>query len=189
MTHQDFERTWWGDCANTYGEETKQLVYAKRMGLRTHYQDGKGPFIDLMFKSVVDLGGGPVSLLLKTTNAGHRLVVDPCAYPAWISARYMRAGIEYHQRRAEYFIPDMPVDECWLYNVLQHVEDPQLIIQRARNAAKVVRIFEWINIPAHEGHPHELKAAALDSWLGGVGSVEQMNEGGCVGTAYYGVFL
>lgn len=187
--HQRFERSWWGDCGNTFGEECKQLSYANRMGLHGTQIDGKGPFFRLGGRSVADLGGGPVSLLLKTVDAGRRLVVDPCDYPMWVRDRYAACGIRFEQKRAEDFRPRTGFDEVWIYNVLQHVIDPELIIQRARNAAKFIRIFEWIDIPPHEGHPHELNASTLDRWLSGHGSVEQMNENGCVGRAYYGSFI
>jgi len=65
---QEWEFGWWGNCVNTYGEETKQLLYAARMGL-TAFHDGKSPFnFDLGGASVLDIGGGPSSLLLKCTN-------------------------------------------------------------------------------------------------------------------------
>lgn len=188
MTAQQFEKSWWGDCCNTYGEETKQIVYAKLMGLTSVNIDGKGPFFDTRYRSVVDLGGGPTSMLLKAINTPRRLVVDPCAYPMWTRARYDAAGIHVWVKRAEDFEPQDRFDECWMYNVLQHTDDPELIIQRARMGARIIRIVEWVDIPPHEGHPHELKAALLDQWLRGTGKVKQMMEGGCYGRVYYGTF-
>lgn len=185
---QHFERTWWGDCSNTFGEEYKQLSYARRMGLHGVQIDGKGPFFRVGGMSIADLGGGPVSLLLKTVDAGRRVVVDPCDYPMWVRDRYAACGIQFINHRAEDFAPLLRFDECWIYNVLQHVDDPELILQRARNASKFIRVFEWIDIPPHEGHPHQLDARTLDRWLSGRGAVEQMNENGCVGRAYYGIF-
>lgn len=186
--HQDFEAGWWGNCVNTFGEETKQLTYAQRMGLVHVNQDGHWPVYDMQGKSVLDLGGGPASMLLKCVNLGRATVVDPCAYPEWIDQRYTVAGVEYQRGAAEDYILDEVYDECWIYNVLQHVQDPQKIIANARNAGMVVRIFEWIDLPPHIGHPHELKADSLSEWLGGYGTVEQMNENGCVGRAFYGTF-
>ncbi len=34
---QQWESEWWGDCVNTFAEETKQLTYAKKMGLEMHF--------------------------------------------------------------------------------------------------------------------------------------------------------
>jgi hypothetical protein len=130
-------------------------------------------------------------MLLKTFNRGAGcVVVDPCEYPFWIQHRYHAAGITYLREPAE--TVDLSSlfswDEAWVYNVLQHVEDPELIIHRMRRFASVIRIFEWIDLPPHLGHPHELKAPDLARWLGGPGKVEQMNTQGCVGRAFYGAF-
>lgn len=192
---QDFERNWWGGCENTFTEETKQLTYAYKMGLTCYSNNGKWPCYDLAGKNVIDIGGGPVSLLLKCENRGRSLVVDPCRYPTWIWSRYWEAHIEQKQIRGEDLdTEDMDTDaeplwnEAWIYNVLQHTQDPEKIITNARCLAPVVRIFEWLDIPAHEGHPQELKEEDLNKWLNGVGTTEQLSENGCYGRAYYGVF-
>lgn len=189
--HQDFERKWWGHCGNTYGEETKQIVYAKLMGLAFSH-DGNSPFsINMTGKSVMDIGGGPSSLLLKC-HLDHGVVVDPCEYPEWVAKRYEAAGIGFIRQagedipddaRAEYF------DEVWIYNVLQHTQDPERIIKNAMRCGKVLRIFEWIDIPAHEGHPHMLTEANLNAWIGQAGSTGVLTgEGECFGRYYAGVF-
>ncbi len=184
----DFEAAWWGQCLHTYGEETKQLTYAKMMGLEWTKDDGRWPVFDLANRSVLDIGGGPVSLLLKCANGARRSVVDPCPYPEWVAARYEAAGIDYIVESGEDFSLDDSFDEAWIYNVLQHVRDPEALIHNARAHAKKIRLFEWIEIPAHEGHPHRLRAKDLDCWLGRRGMTGYLNDSNCVGPAYYGVF-
>lgn len=151
MTWDDDQRSeaaWWGDCSNTFGEETKQLTYARKLGLDPLNIDGHWPTYDLTGRSVLDIGGGPVSLLLKTINRAKATVVDPCRYPDWIRDRYTTAGIAYLQQPGEQATP-LGFDEAWIYNVLQHVQDPGQIIRNAKASAPVVRLFEWIGIPAH----------------------------------------
>jgi 2-polyprenyl-3-methyl-5-hydroxy-6-metoxy-1,4-benzoquinol methylase len=190
--HQDFEAGWWGTCANTFGEESKQITYAHRMGLVNEPFEGHWPSYDLAGRSVLDLGGGPVSMLLKCRNLGRGMVIDPCPYPQWVNDRYACAGLSYWRSPAEAVGEHLGPgswDEAWIYNVLQHVQDPEQIVANALQAAKVVRIFEWIDLPPHLGHPHMLTAPELSRWLGGMGTVEQMNENGCVGRAFYGAFM
>lgn len=185
-----FERNFWGQCTNTYGEETKQLVYARRMRLHFHH-DGRSPYnIDMQRKSVIDIGGGPTSLLLKCTNLLRGVVVDPLEWPQWVYDRYGAAGILCFPYPGEEVTVTRfgKFDEAWIYNCLQHVTDPAKIVYNARQMAKTVRLFEWIDIPPHEGHPQMLTRNLLDQWLGRKAVVEQLNEGGCVGRAYYGVF-
>jgi hypothetical protein len=71
---------------------------------------------------------------------------------------------------------------------MQHAIDPGKIIDNAKKAAPVLRLFEWIDIPAHDGHPHELTEASLNEWIGQKGNVITLAESGCYGKAYYGVF-
>lgn len=185
---QAWERTWWGDCTATFGEEAKQITYAHRMGLVNQPHYGKWPVYDLHGRSVVDLGGGPVSLLLKTRNGSDLAVVDPCPYPEWVTARYEHVGIRQYRENAEDWRDVFDRDEAWCYNVLQHVVDPEAVIATAKAQAKVLRIFEWVETETNVGHPHCLHAAELDRWVGGTGQVGFVNENGAYGLAWWGTF-
>ena len=186
---QKLEKDWWASCANTFGEEQKQTVYAKKMGLKV-YDDGNSPFcIDKTGLAILDIGGGPVSMLLKT-KANLRVAIDPCDYPEWVKQRYEECGIKYSREKGE-DIPqdfDKKFDEVWIYNCLQHVDNPQKIIDNAKRVGKLIRMFEWIGHETNAMHPHKLMWPQLDEWLGGKGKVENINELGCVGEAYYGTF-
>jgi hypothetical protein len=162
--HQKVERSWWGTCQNTYGEEHKQMVYASLMGLVASH-DGNSPFsFDMEGKKILDIGGGPVSLLLKCRNFGHSVVWDPCLYPRWVYDRYDAAGIKYAIMKGEdAYVKDF--DEVWIYNVLQHTEEPEQIICNAKDAGKALRIFEWVDIPPHDGHPQMLTVDTLKQWI------------------------
>lgn len=182
------EVAWWQDCANTWHEEQKQFVYAKRMGLQANWGGAHPPTYDIGGASVLDIGGGPVSLLLKCENLGYCVVCDPGRFPAWVNARYREHGIEHWTTGGEGLSDGHDFDEAWIYNTLQHVFDPALVIERARDSARTIRIFEWIDIAPYPGHPHELTQERLDFWLGATGFTVSLNESGAVGRAYYGVF-
>lgn len=189
---QKWEHDWWGDCTNTINEEIKQQTYAKYMGLQKVTVEYGYPY-DIAGKSIIDIGGGPVSLLLKTINRGKCAVVDPCEYPEWTMARYKTADIEYIKRPAEQFqfSPGVQInfDEAWIYNVLQHTEDPAMIIENTRKITKRLRIFEWIETETNIGHPHKLTEKKLNEWIGKPGIVIDLNgENNCYGKCYYGIF-
>lgn len=182
MSEHDFEKAYWGDCCNTFDEDQKHYVYAKYMGLpQTHYS------FDVQGKSILDIGGGPTSMLLKTLNLSRGKVIDPIDYPQWTKDRYAIKNIEVQVGPGE-AMDEGGWDEVWIYNCLQHTEDPGMIINKALDAADVLRIFEWVDVPAHDGHPHELTEANLNNWIGGPGQVVQLAQQGCFGKAYYGVF-
>lgn len=187
---QEWEAEWWGSCLLTFGEEAKQISYGYRMGLVNEPWMGKWPCYDLAGRSILDLGGGPVSMLLKTRDGSRLTVVDPCPYPDWVAARYAAAGIEYRVEVAEKYLSVSSFDEAWIYNVLQHVVDPEAVIATARAHAKTLRIFEWVDTETNVGHPHSLSKSDLDRWIGNDadGTVEMVNENGAYGLAYYGAF-
>jgi len=186
---QAWEKDWWNNCINTYYEEMKQLVYAERMGLictpdaKTRYR------FDMEGKSVLDIGAGATSLLLKCVNVQGK-IIDPLKFPDWVMQRYAAAGIVFERKKAEDMNIEEKFDECWIYNCLQHVEDPEKIIMNVRKSAKIIRIFEWIDTQPNEGHPRTLTEEKLNASFGGEGKVEMFTgQNGCKGRAYYGVFI
>ena len=83
----------------------------------------------------------------------------------------------------------MGFDEAWIYNVLQHTENPKKVIENAQRVANTIRIFEWVNTGINIGHIHNLTESKLNEWLGGYGKVETFNgQWNCYGKAYYGIF-
>lgn len=183
------EAAWWGTCANTWHEEQKQFVYAKRMGLQANWSCAHPPTYDLGSKSVIDIGGGPVSLLLKSVNFLNGVVADPAQWPDWVIERYRAHGISYWMRPGEELEGEKAFfDEAWIYNTLQHVEDPARVIAAAKATVGVIRIFEWIDIEPYPGHPHKLTKPQLEEWLGQLGFSARINEYGAVGKAFYGVY-
>lgn len=191
--HQTFEKDFWGDCINTFGEEAKQITYAHYMGLENiRGPRGEWPCFDMKSASVVDIGGGPCSMLLKTINAKNKTVIDPCGFPKWIDARYFAAEIEWIQSPAEHCFVSIKFDEVWIYNTLQHVIDPEAVIKNSFDLLKDsgrIRIFEWIHVPVSIGHPHFLTEIGLSSWLGRGGKVDNIDCNGAVGKAFFGTFL
>ena len=177
-----FEKDFWGDCTNTFGEETKQYVYARLMGLKM--VDWR---LDVEHKRILDIGGGPTALLLKTVNLAGGRVCDPIQYPDWVYARYSAKNIGYVVRRGE-DLDESGWDEVWIYNVLQHTIDPKKILQNALRAAPVLRLFEWLDFPPHPGHPWMLTEADMTRWLGRKGLVVQLAHDGCFGKSFSGIF-
>jgi 2-polyprenyl-3-methyl-5-hydroxy-6-metoxy-1,4-benzoquinol methylase len=184
-----WENEWHGNCVNSYNEETKQYIYAHYMGLdqyATNYYGQKG--WDFGNQSILDMGCGPYSLLLKS-KAAYKLGVDPCPYPIWVGMRYDAADVEIEPVKGENFeYEGILFDEVLLYNCLQHTEDPAKICQNIRQISKIIRVFEWVDTGIADGHIQDLTEEKLNTWLGGEGKVEFINQSPVVGKAYYGVF-
>lgn len=180
---QAWEVAWHGSCANTYHEETKQLHYAARMGLTPTPTESEWPTFDLHGQSVLDIGGGPCSLLLKCRNVVGT-VLDPGSFPDWTVARYIDAGILLEREPAEDWKSLRRFDEIWLYNCLQHTRDPEAVVRNARCWGDLVRVYEWIDTEVNEGHPHSLSEAQLNEWFGAEGLTETNGRT----RAWYGIF-
>jgi hypothetical protein len=179
--HEDytFEKDYWGNCCNTFDEEQKHFVYASFMGIpKNRYS-----FI-LPNRSVMDIGGGPSSMLLKCKGLKNGKIVDPIEYPQWTKDRYKLMNIEVDVKPGEEVTETDAYDEVWIYNCMQHAIDPEQIITNAKRAGKILRLFEWIDVPAHEGHPHELTESNLNEWIGSSGKTATLSLMGCFGKAY-----
>jgi len=181
--HQQWEAEWHmhnNNCANSYNEETKQYNYAHKMGLDrfiTNWFGAKG--WDFGDNLVLDVGGGPYSLLLKS-KAKKMVIVDPCTYPNWTQVRYKECGIEVIKKKAEDMDFNYHFDIILCYNVLQHTENPELICKKMLEYGATIYFFDWVGVGNTPGHPQVLEAEKLDMWLNGKGTVE--------GNAYFGVF-
>src|SRR5271157_3366544 len=93
---QKHEAAYWGNCLGmtAWGEFCKQEMYGREMELFEEYGTEFAE-LDMKGESVLDLGGGPVSMTLRCFNAKRLVVVDPCNWPPSVKRRYDNYGIEF----------------------------------------------------------------------------------------------
>ena len=188
-TANQWEKDWWNSCVNTWQEESKQIEYFKRMGLPLENRNGQYPVIDFKGKSVIDIGGGPVSGLLKGINMKNPVVVDPLDMPQWCKDRYEIAGIKFEQDKAETYCKGH-YDIGLIYNCLQHTENPKKIIENMKKMCDVIYIHEWLDTPISDGHIQSITEAKLNEWLDAKVMVGQERWSDTVVTPYaFGMFL
>jgi len=154
-----WEAEWWGNEPNERwaAEVDKQKTYARLMGLPYDLDMGK--------KNILDVGCGPTSMLLRAKHGGKSVGVDPLPVSKKTKARYKDAKVRLFTVKGEdLFNPGngtntlrgATFDEVWMYNCLQHCDQPAIILSRIALAGKVIRIFEWLNMGVAPGHPHNL---------------------------------
>ena len=183
QTKEVFEKNWWADCL---GKNVIQELFKQNLCMK-YMQISEWP--DLRGKSVCDVGGGPWSILLRTFNVGRAVIVDPLLYPNYILRRYANLNIEYIQQVAEdaSAFQDTIFDEIWCYNCLQHVDDPQKVLQNIKEHCNLFRCFDWIFTPAHLGHPHTLTPQlflnTFKDWEIKHSEEIDVNQPGCYGEA------
>lgn len=102
-------------------------------------------------KSIMEIGPARFAALLYCQNFKQSYIVEPSIYE----------GIEpYYEGKNIKFIREMyeeckspKVDEIWLLNLMQHVKDPDALIEKAKKHSKIIRFFEPINLPTDNEHP------------------------------------
>ena len=79
--------------------------------------------------------------------------------------------------------------EIWMFNVLQHVQDPEKFISVAKKA-KTVRYFEPIDTGTAPYHPHSFTKDDFDRWFPGVNKYYNETTNQCFhnGPCCYGVY-
>jgi ubiquinone/menaquinone biosynthesis C-methylase UbiE len=182
---QEWERNWWLNTPQQYRVEIKKGdIVASWLGIKN------SPAL-----SVIDIGCGPFSILQRV-QVGFGCAVDPINYGP-LELGYTTTGISRVFCRGEDLsdmLPGAAFDEAWIYNCLQHVEDPTAVLGQAIRVAKRVRLFEWINLPPYTGHLHTLTIPMLmapfreagwhtDFHFQGVADADGLN-----GEFYVGVF-
>lgn len=180
---QKFERDWWMNNVHAHpGEIVKNKFVARMLFIDRGVPD----------RSVIDIGCGPVSLLLHLpVKSG--VGVDPLdfgdlekAYSEKNIRRLIKCGEDISESDGFY-------DEAWIYNCLQHVKSPVTILRNATKVAKIVRLFEWC-MPAYHGHPWELTPEMLRTpfteagWYTRMETTGYLNHSGLVGKYFMGIF-
>lgn len=184
---QVWERQWWKNKSKWAGEIKKQLSYARLMGMPDD--------LDFGDKRILDVGCGPVSLLLRSKH-GPSVGVDPMPMDEETLAEYARVNSRFIESKAEDMSCDERFDEAWIYNCLQHVEDVHAILTRVAKCADEVRVFEWIDLPPCSGHPQTITeeqfttAFPASEWEYKIYNVGALNGfGGTVTNRYLALYL
>ena len=144
-----WESDWWGlEWNRRWDEEIeKQAVYFRCMGAPDDLDFGQ--------KRILDVGCGPVSMLQRSVH-GFARGVDPLPVTDVTKLRYRDRGAQFLNIKAEEMPVDMAFDETWMYNCLQHTDNPREILKRICDVSREVRIFEWLDTGLSDGHIHSL---------------------------------
>jgi ubiquinone/menaquinone biosynthesis C-methylase UbiE len=152
--HQSYEISEANKGHHNHDEETKQKYYGLLMGLSFFY--------DCEGQSILDVGGGPDSMLLRSKNFSKARIVDPGDYPSSVINTYKEKNIEYVQELAEDYTSNEQFDEVWIYNVLQHTVNTKQIIENSiRSANKRIRFLDWGYTKPFRGHPQTITTRYL----------------------------
>lgn len=141
--------------------------------LERHLHNGIAGLLRLMVQetanlTVLDVAAGPLSLLLDYP-ARRATALDPLDFGSYETA-YEQASIERVRTRAEEYAPGRQWDEVWMYNCLQHVWRPAIVLAHITHWARSrIRVFEWVEQPTSVVHLHTLHREEIAGVLWGNG--------------------
>ena len=176
------------NTAQHYAETYKK--YFKYVGLGT----------DLQGLHIMEVGPAYHPALAICSNWGMAIIVEPMSSPQLFeTVRLFNISIldeplEYYPgiinwRTAAKEHSDKPV-EIWIFNVMQHVIDPDKFIEVCKSLADRIRFFEPIDTPVEQHHPHSYTYQDYINYFGGVckiykgGSEQNFHTADCM----YGVW-
>lgn len=108
--------------------------------------------LDLEGKSIVEIGPAIIPSLLFCENYSKSYIIEPIEYPQTNHLYKDKLNISFIREPAEKCkFPE--VDEVWIFNLMQHVQDPDLLIKVCKENSKIIRFFEPIDYPVSIDHP------------------------------------
>lgn len=148
---------------------------------------------DLHGLQVIEVGPADFPALNECERFGKAIIVEPM--PSEHLERICKEkGIELIRTPFELIetweIPE-GIIEVWLFNVMQHIIDPDKFIERAKSIADRIRFFEPIDQPITDYHPHAYTLSDYQKYFGDTvqlyagGSVPGFHEADCA----YGVWI
>lgn len=125
---------------------------------------------DLVGKKILESGGGTYPAIFFCKGLERGVNVEPLydKFPEKVKNRLTEAGVETISSGFEDVDIDEEFDEVWFFNVLQHVRDPYLQIEKAKKIANTIRVFEPIECGTNDEHPHEFTIEFFEEQFPGV---------------------
>lgn len=151
---------------------------------------------DLGGLNVIEVGPADFPALNECSGDGTRIIVEPmpsehleriCKEKGiqLVTTPFEKLNLQVGEPRPS------GITEVWLFNVMQHVIDPDKFIEQAKSIADRIRFFEPIDQPITEYHPHTYSLADYQKYFGDSvqlyagGTIPGFHEADCA----YGVWV
>ena len=118
---------------------------------------------DQQGKSIIEIGPADFPALAYCSNY-KGTIVEPMV-SGHLNASCNDLRISLIARPFEEVNVPIKEDEAWLFNVMQHVIDPDLFIAKCKSAAKTIRFFEPVDYPTCAYHPHTFTQQDFERWF------------------------
>lgn len=144
---------------------------------------------DLKRKSVCEIGPARIPALYSCTNYAKSYIIEPLVFQETIDMMKNKNVELIHDKAETCDFPD--VDEVWLINLLQHVQDPDLLVEKMKTKCKIIRFFEPICDWTNDEHPHAFSFEDYVKYFGDCtkkyvgGSIPNFHTADCAYGIYY----
>jgi hypothetical protein len=123
---------------------------------------------------IIEIGPAQHSALAICSNYGRSVVIEPMLTQQLLEFTrdngiiYIDEPLEnLEDEKLQELRDALPgTKEVWLFNVMQHIIDPDIFIAKCKIIADRIRFFEPINYPTSEHHPHSYTINDFISWFG-----------------------
>lgn len=114
-------------------------------------------------KVIAEIGCGPYPAVSYCGDV-MGMVYEPLKYDSLATLAQSTNMIWRNDAYEDLYTPN--VIETWLFNCLQHVRDPELVVSKAKESSRVIRFFEPIDFGVSEPHPHTFSIDDFCRWFG-----------------------
>ena len=130
---------------------------------------------DVSEKKIMEIGPGVFAALLYSKNTQNSFIVEPLDLPENVLAQYANKNITVLKGAIEDL--NLPqVDEVWVFNVMQHILEPEIFVSKIKKIAKKILFFEPINTPIDQLHVYSYTLSDFQKYFG-IENVKQYNGG------------
>lgn len=115
-------------------------------------------------KTIIEVGSGPFPAS-GFCNSSTRILFEPIWF-AELEEATKNPDTKWYRQALEDVEVLPNADEAFLFNCLQHVRDPEVVVERCKQMAPVVRFFEPVDYPTCVYHPHTFTQDDFVRWFG-----------------------
>lgn len=185
--------------SNITNERWQQAQIAERQQHKMGFNEGIGHYFwayrnyfkylgierNQQYKYILEIGPADFPALMFCENF-RGAIIEPMPSP-FLSEICSRCNIALITRQVEIFhLPKS--DEIWLFNIMQHVQNPDEFVNKCKESAETIRFFEPIDQPTCEYHPHTFSKDDYVKWYGGVQNYTDRLPGFFDADCVYGIW-
>jgi hypothetical protein len=141
----------------------------------------------LLQQDIIEIGPAdfPAIRYLSHNNC---TIIEPMPSPL-LEDFCTKNSIALFKGKFETYIGSLEDKEIWMFNVLQHTQDPEWVIMQAKKA-RIVRYFEPINTDITPYHPHSFSVDDFDRWFPRINQYYNESHNQCFhdGPCCYGIY-